>query len=68
MADDKLMRGLGWLSLSLSIPPLLMPKSSARHSVSATPPAPSHRGSRRSAGTVAGIFGYSHLTGGFADG
>ena len=26
MADDKLMRGLGWLSLSLSIPPLLMPK------------------------------------------
>jgi uncharacterized membrane protein len=26
MADDKLMRGLGWLSLGLSIPPLLMPK------------------------------------------
>src|ERR1700761_7695330 len=26
MADDKLMRGLGWLSLSLSIPPLLMPE------------------------------------------
>ena len=25
MADDKLMRGLGWLSLGLSIPPLLMP-------------------------------------------
>ncbi len=26
MADDKLMRGLGWLSLGLNIPPLLMPK------------------------------------------
>ena len=26
MADDKLMRGLGWLSLGLSIPPLLMPQ------------------------------------------
>ena len=26
MADDKLMRGLGWLSLGLSIPPLLMPR------------------------------------------
>ena len=38
MADDKLMRGLGWLSLGLSIPPLLMPVSSARRSVSATPP------------------------------
>src|ERR1700761_911229 len=25
MADDRLMRGLGWLSLGLSIPPLLMP-------------------------------------------
>src|ERR1700759_3216560 len=25
MADDKLMRGLGWLSLGLSVPPLLMP-------------------------------------------
>jgi uncharacterized membrane protein len=25
MADDKLTRGLGWLSLGLSIPPLLMP-------------------------------------------
>jgi uncharacterized membrane protein len=32
MADDKLMRGLGWLSLSLSlsIPPLLMPEEFAK--------------------------------------
>ena len=26
MADDKLMRGLGWLSLGLSIPPLFPPR------------------------------------------
>jgi uncharacterized membrane protein len=26
MADDRLVRGLGWLSLGLGIPPLLMPK------------------------------------------
>jgi len=30
MADDKVMRGLGWLSLGLSIPPLLMPKEFGR--------------------------------------
>src|SRR5579862_7403737 len=27
MADDKLMRGLGWLSLGLSVPPVLMPRA-----------------------------------------
>ncbi|MFY9927948.1 MAG: cyclase, partial [Streptosporangiaceae bacterium] len=41
MADDKLMRGLGWLSLGLSIPPLLMPEEFGK--VLGVGDAPRHR-------------------------
>ena len=60
MADDKVMRGLGWLSLGLSIPPLLMPKEFGR--ALGVGDAPRHRATAvavgvQELGAAAGLLG-----------
>ena len=60
MADDKLMRGLGWLSLGLGIPPLLTPKQFGQ--VLGVGDAPRHRATAVAVGVqelvaAAGLLG-----------
>ena len=58
MDDDKLVRGLGWLSLGLAVPPLVVP--GAFGNAPGTGDASRHhdgRGLERTAGAMAAVLG-----------